>query len=452
MSQTEIVKLDKRRKHPIDLVWCEYEKNRKIAGLYDNKLHYITDVSRYLLFKANEHITKHGLKEAAYTGYKSSVHSCCYNMKSFFQFLANIELDWRQVTDEHIKQFRDQKINQINKSETTNFKLEVIYEFYWFCQEELNLFHNKIGQKKLGVDIVSRLADRKNGLIKSGRRLKGGGTDIYPLKLPVQSRQHGSTQHFSSEIEERRLREYWRKNSNHWVAARNSMILETAEFMLWRQGELQSLKTTDFTDKLIAEAKNDKYYIQPSLQKFSYTNTFPMPLALAIKINKYIKEERKELLDAKNIDEKVARHHLFLNKNSGKPLARKAGISKIMSDGFKAIGVLNKRVGAHSIRRGGGVREATKIIQRYKDIGVIPTPRQVIHELCCKLGHSSESALPFYTMGMDAIYGSMEQNKDNYKLKYLECLSENMQLHRKLAQAEQTLRESESLKKTKESE
>lgn len=136
------------------------------------------------------------------------------------------------------------------------------------------------------------------------------------------------------------------------------MLMRLLDATGFRRASANSLTTDLFSDAVIDKAVKDglkHISVVPPEQKFGYNRAFPVPINLAIAINRYVNTERRQLLEKAGYtkaDTSIHQNRIFLSTSHatrGMPLTHGA-VSKIFGGAFRALG---RKVGAgtHSFRR-----------------------------------------------------------------------------------------------------
>ncbi|TJY54801.1 hypothetical protein E4T66_21220 [Sinimarinibacterium sp. CAU 1509] len=193
-----------------------------------------------------------------------------------------------------------------------------------------------------------------------------------------------------------RISEDLSKRSGPEKALRDVLLLDLADATGWRAGSLSSVPVAAFSDEVIALAQSsneDHIWVTPALQKFGYQAAFKVPFPLAVRINRYCKDSRAELLRKLGKDESTANGFLFLSTRSATPLDHEY-ISRIVGSALTAIGV-QQRAGAHAVRRKFADDLTAEHHAVRKASGLSTAPEDVLRPVADALGqqslHSQES-------------------------------------------------------------
>jgi len=410
--------LDLRRIYPIKIVWVPYVPNREVPLFFDEKIKLMEEFSLYALYMAKQHLASHDNTKDNEQAYLSEIQMVAYSLKSFCEYLRVKGKSWKEIEDCDLEEYmawelanvkgRGSSRTEKTAQETVNRKLRVIYQFYWWAQEIQALMEGWMGWPT--APIRSKLPDYikdPEAFDKKGEAKK----TIYPLCFRrTGARSKHKRQHYATDDELNRLRRYFREFCNPLTAERNILIVDIIEHVGWRCGSVRSLLVEHFSEEIIDAALvqgENEIQVTPPEQKFGYQTDYDVKIQLAIRIANFINDVRKPTLERLSVGEEAAQGHLFISFTNGSPLGNKR-ISRIIADGFKAIG-LRKGSGGHSIRRKYGKETATETLQVRQKLGFSNDPASVLLDLMPKLGHSAAASHAAYTHGKEDMYkGTIE--------------------------------------------
>lgn len=335
---------------------------------------------------------------------KSAMDPAAYTLRWFFAFLIARSIDWMNVTDEILADFRDWAYKQTRLDErsrdewsarrTTNVKLHVIYTFYCWAVEEARLLpESTFGPRNCAI--TSTLLHTQHVDFHDPRDEE----HLYPLcfkKVGEGSRTKGG-QYWATTRDLGLLEEHFWYCHGDAVAARDALILAIGDSMGWRIESINSLVVQDFAQELIdeAEAAGDAgLLVRPAKQKFGYAKPFEVPWPLVYRIRSYIEQDRAAIIKSCGVTEKDAEYRVFLSATEGTPLTD-GTLVKEFSGAFRAIGA-KKGAGTHSLRRKFAEDVIREEIEFRIRSGLSTARENVIPAVAERLGHNSDIAQSAY--------------------------------------------------------
>lgn len=427
------IKNDLRYIWPVTIQWGKLPGGYKSPIFFDSKLRIIEPFTRYCLdiAKINSRFKRRG------QAHKSEINNASIALKYLAEFLRILRLEWNQVDDGYLEQFRtwylekieqsSQTRNKLSRMRTVNIRLREIYNFYHWAQEEACLVEDYIGwelQSKIRSKLPAYIKDGQSALPRVGK-----GNLLYPKLFPNAGNSSDVIDYTASDRDKEKLKEFFEtQGGSDYSLRRNMLIMEIAASVGWRQGSINSLLIDAFSDERIEGCDTDFLTVQPPEQKYGYLFEFEVPLALALRINRYIKNDRANLLSSKKLNEDTAKHHLFVSSTTGKPLAANS-ITEIFSRAFTAIGA-PQGAGVHSFRRSFTTNEIRFQIDSRKRKNLSTSPEDVMLPVQRALGHKSPLSQQAYA---DA---SQSLTRDTVER---ELRDENLQLRAELAEKEREM-------------
>lgn len=405
--------LDLRRIYPIKIVWASYVPNRDVPLFFNERVKLMEEFSQYALYQAKKHLGSHDNTADNEQAYLSEIQMVAYSLKSFCEYLRVKAKFWKEIEDCDLEEYKAWELGNVKgrgssrtektAQETVNRKLRVIYQFYWWAQEIQALIEDWMGWPS--APIRSKLPEYMKDPEAFDRKGEAKKT-VYPLCFRrTGARSKHKRQHYATDDELNHLRRYFREFCNTLTAERNILIVDIIEHVGWRGGSVRSLLVEHFSEAIIDAALLQGLHeiqVTPPEQKFGYQTDYDVKIQLAIRIANFIKDVRQPTLERLGIGEEKAQGHLFISFTTGRPLGNKR-ISRIIADGFKAVG-LRKGSGGHSIRRKYGKETATEILQTRQKLGFSDDPESVALDLMPKLGHSAAASQAAYTHGKEDMY------------------------------------------------
>ena len=427
------IKNDLRYIWPVTVQWGKLPGGYKSPIFFDGKLRIIEPFTRYCLdiAKINSRFKRRG------QAHKSEINNASIALKYLAEFMRTLRLEWNQVDDGYLEQFRtwylekieqsSQTRNKLSRMRTVNIRLREIYNFYHWAQEEACLVENYIGwelQSKIRSKLPAYIKDGQSALPRVGK-----GNLLYPKLFPNAGSSSDVIDYTASDRDKEKLKEFFEtQGGSDYSLRRNMLIMEIAASVGWRQGSINSLLIDAFSDERIEGCDTDFLTVQPPEQKYGYQFEFEVPLALALRINRHIKSDRANLLASKKLNEDTAKHHLFVSSTTGKPLAANS-ITEIFSRAFTAIGA-PLGAGGHSFRRSFTTNEIRFQIDSRKRKNLSTAPEDVMLPVQRALGHKSPLSQQTYA---DA---SQSLTRDTVER---ELRDENLQLRAELAEKEREM-------------
>ena len=134
------IKNDLRYIWPVTVQWGKLPGGYKSPIFFDGKLRIIEPFTRYCLdiAKINSRFKRRG------QAHKSEINNASIALKYLAEFMRTLRLEWNQVDDGYLEQFRtwylekieqsSQTRNKLSRMRTVNIRLREIYNFYHWAQ------------------------------------------------------------------------------------------------------------------------------------------------------------------------------------------------------------------------------------------------------------------------------------------------------------------------------
>ena len=443
MVESTVPHIDNRRVYPITLVWGMLLEDRKVPVLLDYKVRVMEGFTLFAQYKAREYLHRHTPSCKNSGAYTSFINDLAYTLTAFAEYLRSRRVDWRDIDDSRLEEFKHlqhdsvlakkNSLTQETANVTVNRKLRIIYEFYWWAQHVQMLIHDRIGPD-VGDKIRSNIAKLKKDP-GPFRKDKSAMRTVYPLceSVTAEVSRH-RRQHYATNKELTQLKQYFRSTCDPLTAERNVLIVDIIDNMGWREGSVASLTVGQFSQEKINNSLKNLHKtvtVTPAQQKRGYENPYDAVLQLVIRINRYIREVRDRMYERlQDGESKLGGDDdspLFVSYTTGKALTAKS-ISRIISDGFKSIGVVGRRAGPHSIRRKFGKDKCSEIVQERQRRGLSTDPQDVIFDLAEFLGHSSLAAQNAYNADKRDIYSDSVECSLRGRIVELEATEASLRL------------------------
>ncbi|WP_028839815.1 MULTISPECIES: hypothetical protein [Thermomonas] len=324
--------------------------------------------------------------------YASAVEAAAYALLAWLRYLEESKVTWERASDGTLQQFRDAALKQVLGSlrskgnertakRTVNVRLQWIYRYYRWAQQDAGLCKGVIGP---GLAINSAITQPKRKRQRS-RKKREVDLDLYPLCFTGVSGTAGGTQYFATAKDKQRIAEFFAKGADPFIVERNQIILELSDRIGWRAGTITYLTIDAFNEEAIEKAEEDGLVVTPSVQKLAYQNSFTIPLTLALRIVRHI-EARQRWLAKHKWTEKQAQCRLFLSGKTGRPLGGKT-IVQLIGGAFRAIGVVAKiGAGHHSLRRKFADESTRDDLAARRSMGLSTAVEDVMHATAKRLG------------------------------------------------------------------
>jgi hypothetical protein len=395
---------------PVGLSWSKYKDGLKIPTIRNSDLSLHKPFQSFILSVAAN-------TSKIPRAFKSTIEPIAYALLEYATFLTSIRRNWLDANDQLLVDYREYSYENVKNSEisrgemeakqTTNIKLRILYEFYTWATDGIELETPHIEWNK-DATIRSTLPLHSTTPNKWNSRPK----NLYPqcFQDAGEGSSNMSGQHWATNAELNDIEDYFRDNHQPATAERNVLFLRTVDQTGLRLGSVNSLVIDQFSETSIEKSYKAEllaHVVKPRTQKFSRRNFFDFPYALALEINRYIKSVYGAdiFLRAKH-DESLAKLPLFTSMNS-----KKSGVSKTkcktlcsLSNGTwtdiftKAFQAISCPIGSgiHSVRRKFAEDWFNKEIQRYIDQGLPISYTDIVAGLAKVLGHDSELSQEAY--------------------------------------------------------
>lgn len=324
--------------------------------------------------------------------YTAAVEAAAYALLAWLRHLEEAKVTWERASDDTLQKFREAALKQVLGSQrskgnertakrTVNVRLQWIYRYYRWAQQDAGLCNGVIGP---GLAINSVITQPKCKRPRS-RKKREVDLDLYPLCFTGVSGTAGGSQYFATGKDKQRIARFFAKGTDPFIVERNQIILELSDRVGWRAGTLTYLTVDVFSEEAIEKAEEEGLVVTPSVQKFAYQNNFTVPLTLALRIARHI-EVRQRWLAKHRWTEQQAQQRLFLSGKTGRPLGGKT-IVQLMGSAFRAIGVVAKiGAGHHSLRRKFADESTRDDLVARRSMGLSTAVEDVMHATAMRLG------------------------------------------------------------------
>lgn len=382
--------MGRRIKMPLSLNWVEFE-GRNLPIFFDE------DVK--IMDAPIDFIRAYSLNPSKQLNHKT-INKWVYFLKAFFGWCIENNKAWGKITDNNLEDFKKSYTEQIlaksqrgttelSSKKTTNHCLRTLYTFYTWCENE-GYVNNKTIGKGIGVKIKSDLPYKDDPNRSASR------SNYYPLiyRGIGENSRTNPTGYFMTPDDISYLSDYLSENGEQHTVSRNLLALGIANEMAFRTESICSLSVDLFDEDKINTATSDEITITPSKQKFGYLKPFKMSYKLALRIIRYIKNDRALLMTKNDWTDTNSNDALFLNMKNGTPITSQT-LSDIFTDACQAIG-LPAGAGIHAIRRKVGQDVSDAAVNSAIELGETPRQEDVEFMAMQKLGHSDISSQTRY--------------------------------------------------------
>ncbi|ASL43706.1 Tyrosine recombinase XerC [Burkholderia sp. AD24] len=363
-----------------------------------------------------------------------TVEGRAYSLKKWYQFLVSKRKKALDATDDDIHDFRDKSVKRkaANSSgdmrarrRTINLDLRNIYAYYAWLQSHSD--YGK-GRKLLGpreCQITSSLSMPTDRSVRRSDRLK------HPLVFRNAGEHSKHRLSFvPKETHRAALTEYFYETQASNIAKRNCLIFETAWIAGWRRGSILSLQVDQFSRECIQQAA-ESIDVRPPVQKFGYSNTFPVDLGLANRIADYIEHERAEIMERTGSESNL----IFLNNRTGKPLSETT-VSCLFVAARNALG-WPAGAALHSWRRGFTNAFIEREMDARLELGLDTSGETIAMSVAVALGQVSLSSQSAYIRDTQRRTRGTSSFRD--KLEHARLADENAALRAEIARLRQLL-------------
>jgi integrase len=275
-----------------------------------------------------------------------TVEGRAYALAKWYRYLAQERIDALDGDDSVLRTFRNAMLEReaANRSgnaqarrRTINLDMRNIYMYYAWLQQDPFYGRRRQLLGAQGCQITSTLLESQPAAV--------GGQRRYPLIFRQAGERSKHRLNFvPGEAHRAELTDYFYDRFSPELARRNCLLFALAWHIGWRRGSILSLTVDDFSpDQWNGEQPLD---VQPSAQKFGYSNTFSVPEAVVHDVRAYLATERGALVARTGSHSRA----IFLNGRTGQPLTGHA-VSMLFSRARVALG-WPKGAGLHAWRRG----------------------------------------------------------------------------------------------------
>ncbi|QPK62570.1 site-specific integrase [Methylomonas sp. LL1] len=338
-------------------------------SFFDNKGQVFYPPTDYLIDMADRQDAANG-----------TVEDRACTLRVFFQYLSDKNIDYLEVDDNIIEEFRDNLLNKGNRnrhSTTNNRKISInvylrqIYNFYkWVQGQEPRKRILGVGGHQITSSLLASKTDQQPSLNYPKCFQRVGENSKHTVNFVPSDDQYNEMFDFFLQA---------RPN----VASRNTLMLMTFRKSGLRVGSVASLTVDQFNEAEINKCV-DVFLVRPKVQKFGYSKEFEIPLTLAIQILNYIKTDRQEIVNKFQ----AKSSNVFLSTTKGTAL-KSNHISNLFYSAAIQLGWDKKGVGLHCLRRLFACETIDDDIDCSIELGLDTSIEAVGLRTAQKLGHNS---------------------------------------------------------------
>lgn len=341
------------------------------------------------------------------------------HLRQFWEYLCSSRKSLGDIDDGLLLAFReDQYLKAINSKShrgskehakaTVNAKLRRIYHWLHWLQQEERVSENTIGPRG---KVKSLLEPRRSRSADAVRIWKDRPLWSCPLlfKRVASKSKHKMAKHVPTEETVDEIHKlFFDETPDQYVAHRNCLFVDIASIVGFRRASINSLLTSQFLLADIEKA-NEEYWVQPPSQKFSYVNSFPLPLHLAWQIFHFIEGQRATFIAEKSVQKRVHQDRVFLSSRDGSPITDRS-MTHIVSQALRRLG-MPKGVALHSFRPK-FINEALASETRYRlEKGLDTSARSIAAAVAMKVGHEDPDSLLPYAIAIQSRIARLERGQ-----------------------------------------
>lgn len=294
---------------------------------------------------------------------------------------------------------RSFRVESVAKA-TVNSRLAAVYRWIWWLKEHGIIKDGLIGPSDCAVTLRLKEPYR----VGFGRSRHSSKVLHTSLNMPLLYRDaQGGGKHDSGFVPSRMTADdsvalLISRNSSEFKNLRDALIVDIAVETGFRVASIASLLVTDFNRKAIENHQGVTYPVCPKIQKLSYSNTFHVPIWLALRVCEFL-DVRERFIKEKYFDMKFAESNIFISERDGKPLKSRS-ISQLIGRILRGLGA-PKGVSIHSFRRLFCTEAIEDEINDRVRLGLDTSTASVSAAIALKMGHSDPmSFFPYVSRAM----------------------------------------------------
>lgn len=327
-------------------------------------------------------------------------------VRFFAEFLNARGIAITRVDNIALRGFRDHAFEGARRSKsfrghedtakaTSNAKLRRAYLWLQWLQDRGRLYPASVGP--VGCSVTCTLNPRNT----PAKAYSVGTTaissrELYPLefRLRTSKSKHRTPPFVPTDLTLDDLHEHFFSSTpDEYLAHRNCLIVDLANFTGLRRASLNSLRVRQFEEAPLVRGSQEAL-IRPDSQKFSYINSFAFPAWLVENVLAFSRTHRRELLRAKGVGNATHKDRLFLSARDGRPLTDRA-ISALVSDALRGLGA-PKGTSIHSFRHKFADESIQQDIEHRVANGLDTSSASIAASAAMRLGHRDPKSLIAY--------------------------------------------------------
>ena len=315
-------------------------------------------------------------------------------LRGFVRFRRERNILWDEVTDDHIRQYRDLKQRQGAQLRRRNIIVNIIFQFYQWAEETLRLDYHVQLYDRVAYDrelrhhrfaITSRPTRKRTGEITRTSSL------VQPDQANKYKRRHTPTATEIENLHDTQL------DSVH--GERNSLLFAWAEYTGGRRFEilqiaLRQLPTREQLDRIIDDGLEWSIKV---IRKGGNSGSLKPTVDLLRRTLNFVDNQRAKIVARCAAAGKVVSGSLFITE-SGKPLSLST-LSDLSRVAFRAAGI--RRASFHRLRAVFAFKEVSASLDALVEDGIELGPESLWKEtilirVSSLLDHSSLKSLKHY--------------------------------------------------------
>ncbi|WP_338821173.1 tyrosine-type recombinase/integrase [Acidovorax temperans] len=304
------------------------------------------------------------------------------------------------VTDKSLEGFRDADLKAVRSNSrsrnnehtakaTVNARLASVYQWIWWLKTSGHLPANVAGPSGCAVTVGEgrRAANRRTTPFRVALDM--------PLLYSDAARRGRHKTGFvaTRDTTDGAVEALMSRPSSEYRNLRDALIVDLATEVGLRVGSVVSLLDSDFDRAAIERTIEATMLVTPRKQKFSYQNSFDVPIWLALRVCALI-ELRNEYVESKGKKAAVTEGAIFISELTCKPLTSRA-VSQLVSRVLRSLGA-PKGAALHAFRGLFCTEEIETEIDERSRLGLDTSTASVSAAVALKMGHRDPLSLFSY--------------------------------------------------------
>lgn len=317
------------------------------------------------------------------------------------------------ITDKSLEVFRNDDLKAVRSNSrsrnnehtakaTVNARLASVYQWIWWLKTSGHLPVNVAGPSGCAITVSEayRPANRRITQFRVALDM--------PLLYPDAARRGRHKTGFvaSRETTDGAVEVLMSRPSSEYRNLRDALIVDLATEVGLRVGSVVSLLDSDFDRAAIERTMEPTMLVTPRKQKFSYQNSFDVPIWLALRVCALI-EIRDEHVESKGKKAVVTEGAIFINELTCKPLTSRA-VSQLISRVLRSLGA-PKGAAIHAFRGLFCTEEIEAEIDERSRLGLDTSTASVSAAVALKMGHRDPMSLFSYVSRSESLRAGRER-------------------------------------------